>query len=229
MFKKEKPVETDQQQEQLSQPQEVEQPQELEQPQEFEQQQQQLPQPPVFEELPVTGQSLEAQEAEYEETTPEIDMHDLAKRYKHDNVTAEEAAYYEEKVHEARKLAKARLKTDKHVSVGTRIKRFFIGLGIFIALIALICVIGYFRLSDIAKDNLEVPQSESAEIAYDLMDDLGYLEDEYTMSKAKRRLVITIPFERTYYLYTYEVETVDGDIYRITIDSFTERVDIVRY
>ncbi len=158
-----------------------------------------------------------------------MDFSEIVKKYNNDTATPEEVQYVEETVNQARSVARTRLKGDKHVGFGRRVKRFFVKLMIIILIIAGLGIYGYIAVSNYAKENMHITRNEADNrVAEFVRADLGLLSNQVEIVKSKRRTVMTFPFQRSYYLYEYEIKTSGRGTYYLTVDTYSELIEYAK-
>lgn len=155
-----------------------------------------------------------------------MDFNELVKKYNNDTATPEEIQYVESTVNQAREIAKTRLKGDKHVGFGQKIKRFFVKLLILVLLVAGLFAYCYLSITNNARDNVNLNknQADSAVTAF-LAEELNLLSNQISISKFERKLVPALPFSRSYYLYKYTVETTSRGSYNLIVDSYSQNIE----
>ncbi|MBQ6654790.1 MAG: hypothetical protein IJM79_04610 [Erysipelotrichaceae bacterium] len=158
-----------------------------------------------------------------------MDFNEIVKKYNSDTATPEEVQYVEETVKQARSMAKTRLKDDKHVSFGRRVKRFLTKLFIILLILVGLGVYGYIAVNNYAKENMQVTKSEAENrVAEFVRADLGLLSNQVEVVNSKRRTVVTFPLERSYYLYEYEIKTSGRGTYYLTVDTYSELIEYAK-
>ncbi len=156
-----------------------------------------------------------------------MDFEQLVSKYHNDTATDQEKEYVEETVMNARKIAKTRLKGDKHVTFGMKVKKFFITLFVILFLLIGLFGYGYFRISSYAKENMAYGRNTADETVINyITENLGISSAKASISAYKRKLVWTIPFERSYYLYEYTVKIGTREYY-VCLDSYTGFIESV--
>ena len=96
-----------------------------------------------------------------------MDFESLVKKYQDNTATDDEIVFVEDTVNKARKIAKTRLKGDKHVTFLNRVKKFFIKLMVVLLLLASVTVYLYFNISGYAKENMVTGRSSADETVID--------------------------------------------------------------
>ncbi|MBO4217965.1 MAG: hypothetical protein IKX74_04905 [Erysipelotrichaceae bacterium] len=158
-----------------------------------------------------------------------MDFNEIVKKYNNDTASAEEVQYVEETVRQARSVAKTRLKDDKHVSFGRRVKRFFIKLFVILLILAGIGAYGYIAVNNYAKENMHVTRNEAdSQVMEFVRSDLGLLSNQVEISSSKRKTVVTIPLTRSYYLYEYVIVTSGRGTYYLTVDTYSELIEYAK-
>ena len=158
-----------------------------------------------------------------------MDFSEIVKKYNNDTATPEEVQYVEETVNQARSVARTRLKGDKHVSFGRKVKRFFIKLMVILLIIAGLAIYGYIAVSNYAKENMHITRSEADNrVAEFVRADLGLLSNQVEVVNSSRRTVITFPMSRSYYLYEYEVKTSGRGTFYLTVDTYSELIEYAK-
>ncbi len=156
-----------------------------------------------------------------------MDFEQLVSKYHNDTATDQEKEYVEETVMNARKIAKTRLNSDKRVTFGMKVKRFFITLFVILFLLIGLFGYGYFRISSYAKENMAYGRNNADEAVINyITENLGISSSKASISAYKRKLVWTIPFERSYYLYEYTVKIGTREYY-VCLDSYTGFIESV--
>lgn len=156
-----------------------------------------------------------------------MDFEQLVSKYHNDTATDQEKEYVEETVMNARKIAKTRLNSDKHVTFGMKVKRFFITLFVILFLLIGLFGYGYFSISSYAKENMAYGRNNADEAVINyITENLGISSSKASISAYKRKLVWTIPFERSYYLYEYTVKIGTREYY-VCLDSYTGFIESV--
>lgn len=158
-----------------------------------------------------------------------MDFEQLVNKYHNDTATEQEKEYVEETVMNARKIAKTRLNSDKYVSFGTKLKKFFVTLIVILFLLIGLFGYGYFKISSYAKENMAYGRSnaDDAVINY-VVENLGISPSKASISAYKRKLVWTLPFERSYYLYEYTVKIGTREYY-VCLDSYTGFIESINH
>lgn len=156
-----------------------------------------------------------------------MDFEQLVSKYHNDTATEQEKEYVEETVMNARKIAKTRLNSDKYVSFGMKLKKFFVTLIVILFLLIALFGYGYFKISSYAKENMAYGRSnaDDAVINY-VVENLGISPSKASISAYKRKLVWTLPFERSYYLYEYTVKIGTREYY-VCLDSYTGFIESI--
>lgn len=150
-----------------------------------------------------------------------MDFQEELTKYKNNTATEEESAFVEKTVMDARKIAKTRLHGDKRTTVGQRIKRFIIKLIVFIVLLLSLFGFSYYKMSSYGKENINYSkQTAETMIENYLVKQTNSNTLKIDFSSYKRKLVMSVPFERSYYLYQFEVKY-NSKVYTIYFDSFT--------
>ena len=158
-----------------------------------------------------------------------MDFNEIVRKYNNDTASPEEVQYVEETVRQARNVAKTRLKDDRHVSFGRRIKRFLTKLFIILLIVAALAVYGYIAVNNYAKENMQITKGEAENrVAEFVRADLGLLSNQVEVVNSKRRTIITLPLERSYYLYEYEIKTSGRGTYYLTVDTYSELIEYAR-
>ncbi|MDI9540404.1 MAG: hypothetical protein QM204_02885 [Bacillota bacterium] len=158
-----------------------------------------------------------------------MDFESLVKKYQDNTATDDEIVFVEDTVNKARKIAKTRLKGDKHVTFLNRVKKFFIKLMVVLLLLASVTVYLYFNISGYAKENMVTGRSSADETVIDfLATDLGVKTSQAEITAYKRKLIICIPFERSYYLYEYTVK-LNNRQYYVSLDSYSGLIEYIDY
>ena len=158
-----------------------------------------------------------------------MDFNEIVKKYNNDTATEEEVQYVEETVKQARNVAKTRLKNDKHVSFGKKVKRFFVKLLVILLIIAGVGVYGYIAVNNYAKENMHVTRNEADNRVQEFVRaDLGLLSNQVEISSSNRKTVITFPLDRSYYLYEYVITTSGRGTYYLTVDTYSELIEYAR-
>lgn len=183
---------------------------------------------------------MENKELDHQQTTVEtevqpamehkkVDMEELVKKYKNNTATDQEAQYVEERVYKARKLAKMRLRNDKYVPFFTRIKNLFVSFLVVLALLAIIAGVCFFKVSAIARDNMVVTKTGSRDLLYQFISENFIGNPDVEIVKESRKMVYTLPLERSYYLYEYKITIAGKGAYIVTIDSYSQLLEYEKY
>ncbi|HPW54018.1 MAG TPA: hypothetical protein PK631_06545, partial [Erysipelotrichaceae bacterium] len=118
-----------------------------------------------------------------------MDFESLVKKYQDNTATDDEIVFVEDTVNKARKIAKTRLKGDKHVSLINRIKKFFIKLTIVLVILASVTIYFYFSISSYAKENMVTGRnSADEEVLQFLANDLAITPSQAEITAYKRKL-----------------------------------------
>ncbi|MGI6509582.1 MAG: hypothetical protein ACOX1L_03215 [Erysipelotrichaceae bacterium] len=159
-----------------------------------------------------------------------MDFESLVKKYQDNTATDDEIVFVEDTVNKARKIAKTRLKGEKHVTFFNRIKKFFIKLVIVFIILLSVSVYLYFNISGYAKENMVTGRSSADETVLEfLATDLGIKTSQAEITAYKRKLVICIPFERSYYLYEYTIKLNTNRQYYVSLDSYSGLIEYIDY
>ncbi|NMA16121.1 MAG: hypothetical protein GX935_02590 [Erysipelotrichia bacterium] len=159
-----------------------------------------------------------------------MDFESLVKKYQDNTATDDEIVFVEDTVNKARKIAKTRLKADKYVTIPNRIKRFFIRIAIVFVLLAGVSVYFYFSISGYARENMVMGRSNADETVLEfLATDLGIKTSQAEITAYKRKLVICVPLERSYYLYEYTIKANNNKQYYVSLDSYSGLIEYIKY
>ncbi|MGI6608682.1 MAG: hypothetical protein ACOX1F_06920 [Erysipelotrichaceae bacterium] len=158
-----------------------------------------------------------------------MDFDSLVKKYQDNTATEDEIVFVEDTVYKARKIAKTRLKGEKHVTFFNRIKIFFIKLMVVLLIIAGFSVYLYFNISSYAKENMITGRSGADETVLQfLATDLGVSTSKAEITAYKRKLVVCVPLERSYYLYEYTIK-LNNKQYYVSLDSYSGLIEYIDY
>ena len=158
-----------------------------------------------------------------------MDFDTIVKKYNNDEATEEEIAFVEDTVYSARRVAKTRLKGDKHVTFLQKVKRVFITLLVICVILATLTLVGWLTVSGNAKENMVITKSSSEQLVYEYADMYLGGSSKVDIVNFKKKLVVTLPFSRSYYLYQYEVKMYGETKYIISIDSYSQLIECESY
>ncbi len=158
-----------------------------------------------------------------------MDFESLVKKYQDNTATDDEIVFVEDTVNKARKIAKTRLRGEKQVTFFNRVKKFFIKLVIVFIILASVSVYLFFSISGYAKENMVTGRSGADETVLEfLATDLGIKTSQAEITAYKRKLVVCIPFERSYYLYEYTIK-LNNRQYYVSLDSYSGLIEYIDY
>lgn len=164
-----------------------------------------------------------------------MDFNELLSKYNDGIASKEEKDFVEKTVIEAREVATIKLKGEKPEKVrrkrsfGQAVKHFFIKLAVILLILTGFATYGFFSVSHRASENVAITKSEADLMAIQtVVNESGVSQSQLRNPSYKRSLVITIPAERSYYLYKYTYTTTAGIVYTVWIDSYSGAIDYTK-
>ncbi len=160
-----------------------------------------------------------------------MDFESLVKKYQAGTAADDEIIFVEDTVNKARKIAKTRLKGEKNVTFFTRLKGFFVRLAIVFVLLSAVSIYLYFNISSFARENTFTSRNKADEIVLEfLATDLKINTSQAEITAYKRKLVICVPLERSYYLYQYTIKVNNTNKqYYVSLDSYSGLIEYIDY
>ncbi len=156
-----------------------------------------------------------------------MDFEQLVSKYHNNSASEQERQYVEETVLNARKIAKTRLDGDKYVSFAAKVKKFFLKLLIIVVILISLFGYCYVKVSNYAKENMAYGRTNADEAVINyLSQNLGISSSRTSVTAYKRKLVLTVPLERSYYLYEYTLKVGTKEYY-VCLDSYSGFIESI--